>query len=388
MSAQPFIQTDLIIIGGGVAGLWTLAQAQQAGYNAILFESNTLGGKQTLASQGIIHGGLKYALSSSISSATEAIQSMPRRWQAALNGNGPVSLSKTKKLSAAHYFVLTQSIESRLISFLGSKLADSYSTKVNTNTLAVDYQQITQSPYLYALNEFVIDTQSLLKDLSSQLEERLFQHHFDANLLTLSPHGDYQYQTNSFSLQTKSVLFANGEGFHSTQYHSAQKQNRPLHMVMMKSASLPYIFAHFIGKGTKPQLTVTSYRDETGTTWYLGGQLAEAGINRTEAKQIDATRQLLKKLLPQLSLDSCRFATLMINRAEAKQTKLIKPDEAYVKAEQNCLVAWPTKLAFAPQLGDSVLQQLPQPSTKPNDLSSLRQTLSLPAVGEYPWSAL
>ena len=47
---------DLAIVGGGIAGLWTLHRALAAGYNAVLFEAADLGGIQSLASQGMIHG--------------------------------------------------------------------------------------------------------------------------------------------------------------------------------------------------------------------------------------------------------------------------------------------------------------------------------------------
>ena len=54
--------TDIVIFGGGVAGLWLLNAVRSAGYQAILFEKGHSAEAQTLASQGIIHGGLKYAL--------------------------------------------------------------------------------------------------------------------------------------------------------------------------------------------------------------------------------------------------------------------------------------------------------------------------------------
>ncbi|MFN7609893.1 MAG: FAD-dependent oxidoreductase, partial [bacterium] len=51
---------DVVLIGGGIAGLWLANVLQQKGYTVALLEENTLGGEQTLASQGMIHGGQKY----------------------------------------------------------------------------------------------------------------------------------------------------------------------------------------------------------------------------------------------------------------------------------------------------------------------------------------
>ena len=62
----PSYSTDIVIFGGGIAGLWLLDRLRIQGYQVILLESSSLGGGQTYASQGIIHGGLKYALGGSI----------------------------------------------------------------------------------------------------------------------------------------------------------------------------------------------------------------------------------------------------------------------------------------------------------------------------------
>jgi glycerol-3-phosphate dehydrogenase len=58
MTAQKY---DLIIFGAGIAGLWTLNHFRGLGYNAILLETDSIGCGQTIAAQGIIHSGLKYA---------------------------------------------------------------------------------------------------------------------------------------------------------------------------------------------------------------------------------------------------------------------------------------------------------------------------------------
>ena len=84
---------DAVIVGAGVAGLWAMNVLQRRGYRALMFESDGIGGKQTLASQGMIHGGLKYALRGRLTTASEAIADMPARWRACLEGVGDVDLS-------------------------------------------------------------------------------------------------------------------------------------------------------------------------------------------------------------------------------------------------------------------------------------------------------
>ncbi len=50
---------DIIVFGGGIAGLWLSNVLVREGYDVILIESDRLGCGQTLASQGMIHGGQK-----------------------------------------------------------------------------------------------------------------------------------------------------------------------------------------------------------------------------------------------------------------------------------------------------------------------------------------
>ena len=42
--------TDIVVFGGGIAGLWLLNRLRDEGYNAILLEADGLGAAQTLAS--------------------------------------------------------------------------------------------------------------------------------------------------------------------------------------------------------------------------------------------------------------------------------------------------------------------------------------------------
>ncbi len=53
---------DVLLIGGGVAGLWALDVLTSRGLSCLLAEAGELGRGQTVASQGIVHGGLKYTL--------------------------------------------------------------------------------------------------------------------------------------------------------------------------------------------------------------------------------------------------------------------------------------------------------------------------------------
>jgi len=59
-SVSTLVSLDVLIIGGGVQGLWTLRLLGAFGYSAALVERGTLGGAQTCHSHVYIHGGHLY----------------------------------------------------------------------------------------------------------------------------------------------------------------------------------------------------------------------------------------------------------------------------------------------------------------------------------------
>ena len=53
------ILIDVLIVGGGAAGLFALHALRGAGASVLLVENNSLGFGQTTSSQGILHAGVK-----------------------------------------------------------------------------------------------------------------------------------------------------------------------------------------------------------------------------------------------------------------------------------------------------------------------------------------
>ncbi|MCH8259649.1 MAG: FAD-dependent oxidoreductase, partial [Planctomycetes bacterium] len=90
------MQLDVVILGGGGAGLWLLDELVRRDFSVLLLEANELGSGQTVASQGIIHGGLKYTLSGFMTPSASAIRDMPGVWRACLAGDREPHLTATR----------------------------------------------------------------------------------------------------------------------------------------------------------------------------------------------------------------------------------------------------------------------------------------------------
>src|SRR5690606_24569218 len=121
--------------------------------------------------------------------------------------------------------------------------------------------------------------------------------------------------------EAQRFVFAAGEGnealLHGAGISGPAMQRRPLHMVMVKHDYPHPIFAHCIGTGSKPILTITSHPTRDGQqVWYLGGNLAETGVELNSKDQIQSAQALLAELLPWVDLSRGQWASFFVNRAE------------------------------------------------------------------------
>jgi hypothetical protein len=123
--------------------------------------------------------------------------------------------------------------------------------------------------------------------------------------------------------------------------------------------SLPEIYAHSLGSGSKPIATITSHlTDDNNLVWYIGGNIAENGVGKSFEPLTGEAEQLLHDILPWYKYPELEWATHNINRAEPKQSALSRPDTAFVESKNNVHIAWPTKLALAPDLADKIIEKL------------------------------
>ena len=392
--------TDIVIFGGGIAGLWLLKRLRLEGYQAILIESNNLGGGQTLSSQGIVHGGLKYALAGSLSNAANTIAAMPARWRSCLTGEDAVDLTGVKVLSENYYMWSESSFRSKLKAFLGSKSLVGRVQNVHKNDFPPVFANASVDGSLYQLPDFVVDSPSLIATLAKDQEENLFQ----VSLDQIQFHRDDANSLNCFSISTgntvitvncQRLIFAAGEGnadlIERSGLTTAKTQTRPLHMVYLKQAGLPLAYVHSIGDdfSLTPKLTVTSHFDDAGNTvWYLGGELAEAGVGKSEQEQIAVAQSQLKVTFPWLDFSSAQWHSFAINRAEASIEGKHRPDGAVFSEEANAIVAFPTKFTLTPSLADNVVEHLANNGINKGTVISqppLSDYLQAPPIGSARW---
>jgi glycerol-3-phosphate dehydrogenase len=385
------LSTDVLIVGGGIAGLWLNARLRRQGFATLLVDNARLGGGQSVKSQGIIHGGAKYALHGALTGASEAIADMPRRWREALAGNGELDLTGVRLLSDAHYLWSPGSLAGNITSFFASKAVRGRVDQVKGEQLPPALQHPKFKGKVYRLAELVLDVPSLISRLSELAgdgllaAERIEPLRENGALVGLIIDGR--------EIRAQRIILSAGRGnaelLSALGLSQPAQQLRPLHMALVKGPTLKPLYAHCLGGGPKPRVTITTHPAADGQwVWYLGGDLAEAdGVARDEAAQIQAAKKELGELLPWVDLSAAQWATLRVDRAEPAQSGLVRPDNAFLHEQGKLLVGWPTKLALAPDFADRVLTALSRDGIQPTTHAPL-PALPRPSVAPPVWEEL
>jgi glycerol-3-phosphate dehydrogenase len=396
------LSCDIAIVGGGIAGLWLLNRLVSSGYNAILFEQNALGSDQTIASQGMIHGGIKYTLSGALTGASEAIADMPAHWQACMEGNGNVNLKGATTLSDHFYMWSSNSALSKMTTFLASKATRGRITKVRKNERPEIFQHNEFKGSLYKLVDMVLDVPSVVKALADNCRDRIFKidwnrtqwHHYSDKQSNSDVALDFLYDGQDYRLNASQFVLTAGQGneaiLQELGVESTKMQRRPLQQVMVKHHYPHRFYGHCLGAETTPRLTVSSHPcDDTSQVWYLGGSLAEKGAELSSDEVIAGAKKELKELMPWIDLSEAQWATLPVDRAEPRQLNFARPDKAFASTIKECpnvIVAWPTKLTLCPNLADEVIEILEkQKITASSDSVPDLHFLSTPPLALTPW---
>ncbi|HEX2385807.1 MAG TPA: FAD-dependent oxidoreductase, partial [Candidatus Binatia bacterium] len=181
------MRLDVLIFGGGAAGLWCLERFRSAGYHALLLESAALGCGQTIAAQGIIHGGGKYALRGVRDfAAVSATKAMPARWRASLAGKQDPDLSAVRIVSERCHLWLPKGSALARVQSWGFMSVVARAGLLSTRPERLPASQWPDALHgsalsVYALAEPVISTGSFLKALAARHEKYI--HRYDGAAL-------------------------------------------------------------------------------------------------------------------------------------------------------------------------------------------------------------
>ena len=365
MTAPAQLNVDVAIFGGGVAGLWLLAKLRKLGFNAILLEANALGAGQTLYAQGIIHGGMKYALTGKLSDSSKAVAQMPNLWRECLQGKGEIDLSAVKILSPYQYLWSTKSLTSKMAGFFASKVTTSRTTEVSGEDRPQVFQNADFHGQVYRLQEVIIDTDSLVHTLAEPHQDAIFK--LDWSKATFEFREQERVRVSLHQgervIDAKVLVLTAGKGnaliLERLGRQTPPMQLRPLRQVIMRGNLPDLLYAHCLGASVNPRITITGHRDAKGDiVWYLGGQLAEDGVNRSVSQQIEHAKAEIRELLPWLDLNSVQWATLDIDRAEYKQPGGKRPESVYAGYQDRVITGWPTKMVLAPKLAEDIVALL------------------------------
>ncbi|BFM13455.1 glycerol-3-phosphate dehydrogenase/oxidase [Simiduia litorea] len=387
---------DTVVIGGGIAGLWLSNRLKNAGYNNLLLEQSGLGDNQSVASQGMIHGGMKYALAGALTGASEAIADMPKHWADCLAGKGDVDLRGASVLSQHFYMWASPSVTARVTTFFASKALRGRVDNLAANQYPPLLQAAQRKFDVYKLVDLVLDVPSVVKALRDNLPEncRLIDWQ-KARLVRTGDrvHLEISNADNILKISAQRFIFTAGKGnqtlLENIACQAPEMQTRPLQQVMVKHKLGYEFYGHCLGTDKTPRLTISSHPADDGELiWYLGGSLAEKGVALSAEELIQRAQQELAELMPWIDLSTAQWATLNIDRAEPKQHNFARPDKAFAgRAEgvSNVYVGWPTKLTLAPNMANEMLAQLQADQIAPSHRQTNCEFLPEATLAATPW---
>jgi hypothetical protein len=310
-----------------------------------------------------------------------------------LAGEGSVSLRGARVLSDYQYLWSTAGLGSRLAGFFAGKLMRSRIRRQAPESGPELFQNPRFSGVLYRLQEPVLDVRSVLGVLRAQYLSDLLEVNLVARETRKTAGGKLVLTGRctdgaSVCLTANCVVVTAGTGNEAFAVcgSTGATQRRPLSMVLARG-DLPLLYAHCLGPGYLPRVTITTHWDAQGrSVWYIGGAVAERGATLATEAHIEETRNVLREALPWLDFNGVEWSTVNVDRAEPEVDGGGRPDTAAVTTDGALVLAWPTKLALAPILADRVLAILRAQNIIPTHrhLSDLDR-YPRPRVAAYPW---
>lgn len=398
------LDIDVVIFGGGVAGLWTLNYLSNRGYDTVLIENAQLGKGQTIATQGIIHGGGKYLLLESRGSASflkrwrsmRAIRKMPEVWGAHLNPSEEIypDLSSGVEQTGSCYFYRSKndsgSIRPLLFECLARSALATSLEKVRRDDAPKFLSDSARS--IYSVSERTIEARKLLSGLASPFRDRIIYSD------TLELRGSEiivrdRFDEQEFVLNPHAIVLAAGSGNEilANQFGiSANLQRRPLKQVYLGHPELPEFWAHCIDR-QQTRATFTTHPSEIyERVWQIGGTIAEEGVKMRSKEMGRFVRKELSEILSGLELpDDVEIGTFSVDRAEPATEKGQRPSGTGLYTNGRIITAYPTKLVLAPQLAQEVYESVSSLGiSKKDNVPDGPFERRTEVIADYPWDKM
>ncbi|NUM81153.1 FAD-dependent oxidoreductase [bacterium] len=377
---------DAVIIGGGIAGLFILDRLIAEGYSVILLEKNSIGNGQTLASQGMVHSGIKYGLDGSNPEISKLLVDVSRRWTEFFSGSARPDLSSSAIHSAKQYLwtknVLLDKMALKAVPMLMNKGA----RKLPENDQPAAFKICGYNSDVYEINETVMDVKSVCNYFFQKYFSSIYRG--TADHFQLGDDGSIRsIRCGNLTIEAGAFLISSGAGNESFgDVFKLQNiaQRRPLRQFMLRG-KLPLLYGHCVSSQPKPLFSITSHPYSDETIWYLGGNVAEPVDGKDSYQTPSEIFKLLLKVFPGVKAMIGGWSTYTIDRAEAKTAEGRLPNEPTLMPHGNLALCWPTKLVYAPVLADKAsefMKKLEMPSSQ-----KMPQQLPLPKpdLGKYPW---
>ena len=380
---NPSLQCDVVVIGGGIGGLWAHNRLLKAGYRSILLEARALGSGQTLASQGFVQAGLNRPPGSGAARAAEIIGAMPGRWAACLAGRGELDLSGARLATRQAWLWSSDRQLGDHGNLLTSQLLRGRARRLPRQ----QFPDLLRNPafrgVVYALDDLIIDVPSTLRALRELAGNTVFafeaqREHVQAQRFPL-PEG---------LLETDAVVLAAGAANAGLSDVPMRRMvSQPVWIEWPRGQCPGALWGHSITgvQAHEPRLTIGTHHHEGRDFWYLGGALATRGGNRSEQEQIDAAIREVGTALPWVKVPRTAVFTRPIETAIGDAGGA-HPEEPMVVGTGQTLTCWSTRLALAPAMADAVIATLPLAAPQPGQRKA-RLNLDSPAPGiaARPW---
>jgi len=400
-------KTDIVIIGAGIAGLWVFHALKRAGYDVVLLEKNAIGGGQSIASQGIIHSGLKYTLAGKVNALARSISAMPDLWRSALKGNGPVDISAAKENATSQHLLIPPGLMGGLVKMVSKQALGNGASEIPQEQWPDEIGASGFKGSLIHMGEPVLDVPGVIRALAEPYKDCIRRIDSAAELKFVPPHpnpspqggGDKKVLSyvqlkeggQKVSLECKLCIFTAAEGNQAAAEQNGhdkrlETQKRPLLMGLMKNAPFP-LYAHFVGTSDKPVATITTHKTKDGSlVWYVGGAVAERAKDSNPRDVYHAIQKAFAKYMPDVDLSGIEWEALPIDRVEGKsKTDNWLPDTPTIHEVENALYCWPTKLTFAPMLSDMIIKRVETKGIKPSNTQTDWSFLPEADYAGAPW---